>query len=788
MHTKTRTLVLAAALAALGAALPARAAAKAETAFLLKDVIIVKADVEKSDALFSTHKAADDLVAIVSNMTGRVPAVYPLGRKPKDSSAPVIYLGGSPAATAAGVTGEGLRLGDWRVKCEKNAAYLFGRSGYAVCAAVFDFAEKALDYHVLFPDDGPDAFTPDENAAVPVMDRTVKPAVYNREIYSARFDHGRFPYMMKFWERYGRARSCEPGFSRIEAKYRISGQTKHCHSSFDYLPPEKYFKDHPEYYSMGRDGKRKGVRNAQCQLCYTNPDTYRLVLESLLGFIEADRRKFPDDPPLVYDFTQMDNSDFICLCPECKKVIAKYNRVEGGHKEGGDAGLVLEFANRLARDVRERYPDVQVRIFAYVSTERAPEKGKIELEPNLRIWWCNVYSRCDATIPLLTKGHFNEGNAREIKEWTELTKNVEIWDYLYCGDHPCPATDAIASNIRYFVSLGIDSIFMEDEYWSGVGSWDELRRYVLAKLYIEPDLDVDQLVKTFCRAYGKGADEMYAAYRYLREVVLTRYSKDHFEQRTGINTWKFDPEVMLKFGAFVKRAYDKEPGEKYRARLVPFLERASKKLIDIYRRDPKAKDKFAQAIKTYRRWAIESGYTRFSEPKWRKDIEKGVDETIDLLTLKFDDIPDELKAVPEEDLVFCDTRNAWGGGKRVDDPLSPRGRASFKKTSSNFVCGVYDRPSKESYGQRVVKCNEELSADKYTWVKLKTFHLGLETIFWFDGSWANDFNFKDHHILADGMDVDPNWYELWISARYADGAIYIDRLVLRRIAPPKGRR
>ena len=34
------------------------------------------------------------------------------------------------------------------------------------------------------------------------------------------------------------------------------------------------------------------------------------------------------------------------------------------------------------------------------------------------------------------------------------------------------------------------------------------------------------------------------------------------------------------------------------------------------------------------------------------------------------------------------------------------------------------------------------------------------------------------------MDVDPNWYDLWVSARYEDGTLYVDRLALRRIAPP----
>ena len=71
-------------------------------------------------------------------------------------------------------------------------------------AAAWEFAEKCLGYRVLFPDDGPDDFKADPEAAVPVREWTTKPAFYNREIYSARFDRRKFPYMMQFWERYGR--------------------------------------------------------------------------------------------------------------------------------------------------------------------------------------------------------------------------------------------------------------------------------------------------------------------------------------------------------------------------------------------------------------------------------------------------------------------------------------------------------------------------------------------------------------------------------------------------------
>ena len=42
---------------------------------------------------------------------------------------------------------------------------------------------------------------------------------------------------------------------------------------------------------------------------------------------------------------------------------------------------------------------------------------------------------------------------------------------------------------------------------------------------------------------------------------------------------------------------------------------------------------------------------------------------------------------------------------------------------------------------------------------------------------------KDIHLLSDGLETDPNWYELWASAREGDGVFLIDRLAFRRVKP-----
>ena len=749
-------------------------------AFKVADAIVVKAKFAAKSEAAEIKFAAAELTNAIFKTTGRMVPVFEDGKEPADVKA-AIHLGPTAAATAAGIVGEGMRNGDWRVKCEEDRAFLFGKTAFAVTRAAFDFIEKTCDYHVL-TFEGDDVFTPNPDCATKVGDVTTRPAIYGRSVYHAMHNYYRYPKTKANWDRYSRALGTEIP-ETIEGRYRVSRQSHRCHSSFDYLPPEKWFESHPEYYSMGPDGKRHGVRNAQSQLCYTNPDTYRLVLESLERFVEADRKANPKDPPLVYDFTQMDNSNFLCLCPECKKVIAKYDRKEDGRYDGGDAGLQLEFVNRLARDIRAKYPEVQIRTFAYVSSERAPKPGTIAVEPNVRIWWCDVYSHSDHTIPLHSPGHYNELQVRELDEWLALTKNVEIWDYMLYGDaFPEVSPDAIKSDAEYFAANRVPQMFMETEYHGQ--AFYELNYYLMSKLYVDPSQDVDALMRTFCRSYGAAADEMFAAIQYLRREITARPAATATEWHSRMLPWLLDPKPIRRMADMVQVAYDKLPPGSAKSRIVRVLASCWKQLVMTYKRDPLAKAEYADAQERYRRFAKETARTAFMEPTARAKAEANVDETLELLTLKFKDLPDELKDVPGDELVCVDYHcNASWSKQRVADAASERGYAvaarDYKKMPVS--CGVYDKASKESFSFKINA--EDLKAGAYSWVKLGRCHVGRDTIFWFPGSWRTSFNLRNIYILADGVPVDPNWYELWASAREAEGAFYVDRLAFRRVAP-----
>ena len=174
-------------------------------AFKVSDAVVVKARFEDKGEAEHLALAAAELTNAMFRTTGRLAPVFEEGAEPPDAKA-AIYIGPASAASAAGITGEGMRNGDWRVKCADGRAFLFGKTAFAATRAVFEFMERTCDYHVLTVA-GDDVFTFNPDLAAPVCDRTTRPAIYGRSVYHAMYDGRKYPTTMKYWTRYGRARN-----------------------------------------------------------------------------------------------------------------------------------------------------------------------------------------------------------------------------------------------------------------------------------------------------------------------------------------------------------------------------------------------------------------------------------------------------------------------------------------------------------------------------------------------------------------------------------------------------
>lgn len=246
------------------------------------------------------------------------------------------------------------------------------------------------------------------------------------------------------------------------------------HSFYKYLPPDKYFSAHPNWYSE-IDGQRK---HEHAQLCLTNDEMTQELIKNVLEALRAQ----PDSK--IIDVSQNDWYGF-CTCAQCKAV---------DEAEQSQAGTLLLMLNKVAEAVEKEFPDVLVESLAYQYTRKPPKT--IKPRDNVLIRLCTI--ECSYIQPL--SGEQNASFAADLEGWSKLAKYLFIWDYTtnyndYLGPHPNLLV--LAPNVRYFVEHGAIGLFAEGEG----DDFCELKNWLLLRLMWEPHLDGDKLIDEFLRGY-----------------------------------------------------------------------------------------------------------------------------------------------------------------------------------------------------------------------------------------------------------------------------------------------
>jgi hypothetical protein len=263
------------------------------------------------------------------------------------------------------------------------------------------------------------------------------------------------------------------------------------HTFYPLVPPEKYFQQHPEWYSL-IDGKRK-VEGGQ--LCTTNPQLRDFLVERVKEWI----RESPEA-----SIVSVSQNDWYgaCQCPNCKAV---------DEREGSHSGTMLELVNYIAERVGKEYPNIAIDTLAYQYTRKAPRT--LKPLPNVIIRLCSI--ECNFAEPLDQPS--NAAFAQDIRFWSKLCTRLYIWDYTTNFSHyllPHPNWFSLGPNVRFFHQHGTRGLFEQGAYQSHGAEMAELRAWVLAQLLWNPYQDDRKLINEFLDGYyGKPAA------RYIRQYM-----------------------------------------------------------------------------------------------------------------------------------------------------------------------------------------------------------------------------------------------------------------------------
>ncbi len=289
------------------------------------------------------------------------------------------------------------------------------------------------------------------------------------------------------------------------------------------------------------------------QPCLTDPEIYRTVMKN----IRKTLKNKPDANILSVSQNDSPYDRLGCTCGSCTEL---------DERERSPAGSLLTFVNRIARELRDDYPDLAIDTLAYRYTRHPPKN--LHAEPNVIVRLCSI--ECDFARPYWKNADLSF--AEDVRDWSKKCDRLYIWDYTTNFTYyltPFPNLHVLPENIRFLVHYGVKGIFEQGNYQTKSGEFGDLRAYLLSVLLWNPDLtdeEYEEHLNGFLAAcYGGGWKEL-RSYIALTEAAVAntemhiygptyRIFRDWELKNNSIALWK---SALVKCGkehrAFTEQA------------------------------------------------------------------------------------------------------------------------------------------------------------------------------------------------------------------------------------------
>lgn len=389
---------------------------------------------------------------------------------------------------------EGLTEDGFRLKTDGDVLYV---SSGGDKGSIYGVVTLLEGLGVNYYGDNEYTLTPASTIVLPDMDRAENPAFRYRQSQSYALKDP----IYRMWMRLEEPKDEFAGGLWVHTFDRL-------------LPSDVYGKSHPEYYSFINGERRPGRAS---QWCLTNPEVFKVVSERIDSIFDA-------NPGLnMISVSQNDGNHTYCTCETCSEVM---------EREGGPAGLFIEFLNKLAA----RRPDKQFSTLAYLFTMHAPKH--VKPLPNVNIMLCDIDAKRE--VPL-TDNASGLDFVKALENWSRISNNIFIWDYGINFDGylaPFPNFPILQKNIQLFRDHNAKMHFSQVAGSKG-GDFTEMRTYMVSKLMWNPDLDADSLMKSFMEGYyGDAAPYLYEYEKLLEGGLLG----------SDADLWIYDSPVSHKDG------------------------------------------------------------------------------------------------------------------------------------------------------------------------------------------------------------------------------------------------
>jgi hypothetical protein len=430
--------------------------------------------------------AADELQYIVKKASGIKLLVVTTKQVP--SGKKHILIG-----RAANVKLDGLPLGGYKIQTSADALLLTGRdtngnpeSMYTASGtlyAVYQWAEDQLKVRWIWPSELGEVIPSQKTLNTGNYDLTVSP----------KLQFARANKITWQWNR----RMMRSDLSRY---LTFAGASSSGHAFIDWY--KRYGKAHPEYFEMDSSGNR--INDRYAGMCVSNPKLHQQIVDNW----SASKRTH-----LGVNAKEND-AHGRCMCAECKAwdgedyrwpsvLYSNYRNV--GERYARFYKAVWELASKIN-------PDAKVGCYAYMNYVYAPRQTK--LNKNIVVGFVD-------DLPFPRTPEYQQKVNTEIENWAKSGVSFFLRPNYFLSSYAMPEIyyRQYAEEFKLAYRNGMTGLDVDgpNNSWATIGP----NLYVMARLAINPEQPVDQIMDEYYQVFGKAAPAIKKYFDYWQDYTIS---------------------------------------------------------------------------------------------------------------------------------------------------------------------------------------------------------------------------------------------------------------------------
>ncbi len=497
----------------------------------------------------AVNEVVNELVNAVEQATGaKLPVVK------NKVVLPAIVIGNCDQAAAAGLVGGTMPIEGFAIKTAADCVFIVGHESSddtpkpAVASSgtawgTLEFLERFVNVRWYWPPDrgGRSIVKMSDLRLSPVWLEDA-PAFRKREIW---------PPSGSSWN--GSGQALGPIFKRLRAGNSWPVNIR-VHQP-DWSKVAEYTEQRPECFQLGSDGKRNFT-----MLCYSNPRTLETYLENIARVFDKGEKAPIGISGNTITVSPAD-AEIACVCPDCQKL---WDPNAGRY--GTASKIVASFVERLAGEVKKRWPDKTVIYLPYLNYTLAP--AGIHFPGNVEVQICGMPGLAQYKEPAIAAEE-----QLNIDHWSAISgRKIQNWHYDCWPEDRTKAPYQYPHVIQAFYRANRDKTigtFIN-------GTQDHFPRqnislYCWMKLLWNPDFNVDDATSEFTRRmFGPAAKTMAE----LLQIQIDGWEKsrwpDAMMSPKALYHVSYPPDTVKKMKALLARAQQETAGDALSAQRVEY--------------------------------------------------------------------------------------------------------------------------------------------------------------------------------------------------------------------------